>query len=436
MARLLRLLFLSLFAISLIVSTTGVGAAQTDERSVEVIDLSGVWDGRIIEFAIDSIINAADSGTVEYVILAIDSQGVVADREDLARLAEIVADPPLPVVAWVGPVPAVAYGGAGQIVVAADVALAAPGSVIGHLEPTIAGQPSSEPVTTIPDGLGDDVVSVTVLPVDPSDDSLAATVSSSVFDEIGDQTAAPRQIGQLLDGREFTIGGEIVELTTVREFEDGVTNLVTVIREPDTIDQFFRLAATPEAAFFFLVAGLTVAAFEFYAIGPGIAAATAAVSLVLAGYGLAVLPVRWWAVTLATLAVLLMSWSYQRGGIPLFTGLGILGLFVSGFLFTDAAPQITPGAPGVLLTVASAAFFFLLAMPTVARSRFSTQTIGREGLIGRPGVAASDLTPDGEVEIDGATWRATSHREAGITEGDPVTVLGVDGWYLEVDVPE
>ena len=64
-------------------------------------------------------------------------------------------------------------------------------------------------------------------------------------------------------------------------------------------------------------------------------------------------------------------------------------------------------------------------MPTVARSRFSTQTIGRESLIGRPGVAASDLTPDGEVEIDGATWRATSHREAGITKGDPVTVLGV-----------
>ena len=155
----------------------------------------------------------------------------------------------------------------------------------------------------------------------------------------------------------------------------------------------------------------------------------------LAGYGLAVLPVRWWAVALAALSVLLMAWSYQRGGIFLFTTLGILGLAVAGFWFTDAAPQISPGIPGVLLTIGSAAFFFLLAMPTVARSRFSTQTIGREGLVGRVGRAVTALTPDGEVDIDGAVWRATSHREAGISPGDPIEVVGVEGWYLEVDVP-
>lgn len=432
----LRITLLGLFGLAWVASTSLGALAQSDEPSVDVVDLSGVWDGRIIEFAIESIEAAADSGSVEYVILAIDSRGVVADRDELARLADLVADPPLPVVAWVGPIPAVAYGGAAQIVLAADVAMAAPGSEIGHLQPTIAGAPGSEPVAPLIDQIVSDVITVTELPADSSDTSLAASVSEAVFDEIGVQTAAPRQIGQLLDGREFTIRGETVQLSTVREFEGGVTNLVTVIREPDTLDQFFRLAATPEAAFFFLVAGLTVAAFEFYAIGPGIAAGTAAVALVLAGYGLAVLPVRWWAVAVAALSVLLMSWSYQRGGIPLFTGLGILGLVVSGFLFTDAAPQLVPGAPGVLLTVASSAFFFLLAMPTVARSRFSTQTIGREGLIGRSGVASSDLTPDGEVEIDGATWKATSHREAGIAAGDPVVVSAVEGWYLEVDAPE
>ena len=88
----------------------------------------------------------------------------------------------------------------------------------------------------------------------------------------------------------------------------------------------------------------------------------------------------------------------------------------------------------MLLTIGSAAFFFLLAMPTVARSRFSTQTIGREGLIGRAGQAVTALTPDGEVDIDGAVWRATSHREAGIAPGDPIEVIGVEGWFLEVDV--
>jgi membrane-bound ClpP family serine protease len=87
---------------------------------------------------------------------------------------------------------------------------------------------------------------------------------------------------------------------------------------------------------------------------------------------------------------------------------------------------------GVLLTIAAAAFFFLLAMPVVARSRFSTQTIGREGLIGREGVATVDFGPDGEIEVDGGRWKATAHRESGIRAGDTLTVTAIDGWYLEV----
>ncbi len=387
-----------------------------------MIDLSGVWDQRIISFAIDSIEAAAASGSVEYVILAIDSEGVVAGRDELAELAALVAEPPLPVITWIGAAPARAYGGAAQVALAADVVLAAPGSEIGYLEPTIAGDPSSSPV-------------IDLAPFGDLLDRAGFVDDTALFDEVGPATAAPRQVGQFLDGRDVATADGIVTLRTVRDFEGGVTNLETVIREPNVVDQFFRLAASPEAAFFFLVAGLTIAAFEFYAIGPGIAAGTAAVSLVLAGYGLAVLPVRWWAVITVVLSVLLMAWSYQRGGIFLFTVLGLLGLTVAGFFFTDAAPQIAPGIPGVLLTIGSAAFFFLLAMPTVARARFSTQTIGREGLIGRVGAAVTALTPDGEVDIDGAVWRATSHREAGISPGDPIEVIGVEGWFLEVDVP-
>lgn len=420
MTRPTRLTFL-LFSVALVLVTLmPFAGAQSEERTADVVDLSGIWDERIIDFAIESIEDAASAGTVEYVILAIDSEGVVAGVDDLQRLADVVTDPPLPVVTWVGPGPAKAYGGAAQIAVAANLKMAAPGSEIGYFAPTIAGDAGSQAVGASPQELLDVVASVE---------------DSGLFDEIGSHTAAPRQIGQWLDGQTFEINGETVTVASVREFDGGVTNVITVFRAPTVFDQFFRLAATPEAAFFFLVAGLTIAAFEFYAIGPGIAAGTAAVSLVLAGYGLAVLPMRWWAVVVAVLAVLLMSWSYQRGGIAVFTGVGILMLLISGFLFTDAAPQIRPTVPGVLLTVASAAFFFLMAMPTVARSRFSTQTIGREGLIGREGVAASELTPDGEVEVDGAKWRATSHREAGISTGDTVIVVGVDGWYLEVEPP-
>ena len=51
------------------------------------------------------------------------------------------------------------------------------------------------------------------------------------------------------------------------------------LHEPGLFTRLLRLSIQPEAAFFFLVIGLTLAAFEFYAIGPGLAAATGVVSL-------------------------------------------------------------------------------------------------------------------------------------------------------------
>ena len=99
----------------------------------------------------------------------------------------------------------------------------------------------------------------------------------------------------------------------------------------------------------------------------------------------------------------------------------------------DGGGQIDPRWWLVLLSVLAVLFFYLLAMPTVQRARLSTMTVGREGLVGMQGVAVGPFGPDGVVEIDGARWRATAHREAGLDAGSEVVVTGVDGLYLEVD---
>ncbi|MGD2051845.1 MAG: NfeD family protein, partial [Acidimicrobiia bacterium] len=80
--------------------------------------------------------------------------------------------------------------------------------------------------------------------------------------------------------------------------------------------------------------------------------------------------------------------------------------------------------------------FFMFAITTVIRSRFSTPTIGREHLIGRVGRAETTFDPEGVVVLQGARWRARSRRAAGIREGEEVVVLGVSGIVLEVGPPE
>jgi membrane-bound serine protease (ClpP class) len=242
-----------------------------------------------------------------------------------------------------------------------------------------------------------------------------------------------RQYLQDLDGVTFDTAGGLVTVETLVPFDNGVTLREVTFRQPGMATRFWRLAATPEAAFFFLVVGLTIASFEFFAIGPGVAAGVAAISLLLAGWGIVTLPVRWWALVIALLGWALLTAAYQKGGVFALTIAGAVMLQLSGTFFVFGSGQIDPRWYLVLPSVLAALFFFLLAMPTVQRARFSTRTIGRDGMIGERGVAMDVFDPDGVVEVRGARWRATAHREAGLTAGSEILVSGVDGMFLEVE---
>jgi membrane-bound serine protease (ClpP class) len=377
--------------------------AEPAGGGIDVIDVSGPLDRSALEFVFDSIEQAADVGQ-ELVVVQLNSRAVL-DRDAFDRLAALVELPPLPVAVWVGPSPAYAFGAAAELsALASQAAIAPPDSVIGHSSPAVLGADAAR-----------------------SDEELSAGDSGL------DLQPTIRQYLQDLDGATFETAAGPVTVSTLQEFGDGVTVKTTTLRKPGLVTRFFRLAVTPEAAFFFLAIGLTIAVFEFYALGPGVAAGVAVISLLLGGWGLLTLPTNWWAVALMLLAFLILVTSYQRGGIMALTAIGAIVLQVSGMFIIDGGGQIDPRWWLVLPTVLGVLFFFLLAMPTVQRARLSTETIGRDGLVGESGLALVDFDPDGLVEVRGARWRGTAHREAGISAGDPVEVTGVDGLFLEVD---
>lgn len=385
--------------------------AQDDGGGIDVVDVSGPLDASALDFMRESIEDAADTGQ-ELVVLQVNSRAAL-DRVAFDQLEEIVGNPPLPVALWVGPAPAVAFGGAGALVLGAPQAAIAPGSEIGLVNPLIAGEAG---------GLQDAGSFADVVSAEESGLDLQPTIRQYLQDLNG--TTFETAIGQV------TV--ETIEEITV-EGESGVTVKETTFIKPGLGIRFFRLAVNPEAAFFFLMVGLTIISFEFFAIGPGVAAGVAAVSLLLAGWGMVNLPVQWWAVAVAVLGWGLLTASYQRGGVIFMTLFGAILLQLAGMGFIDGSGQIDPRWWLILPTVFAVLFFFLLAMPTVQRARFSTQVLGRESLVGSIGVAISDFHPDGMVEVNDAKWQATAHREAGIMTGAEVVVTGVDGLFLEVE---
>lgn len=389
--------------------------AQSSEPGIDVVNVSGPLDGSALDFMADSIIGAADRDQA-LLVFEIDSPAAL-DREKLSTVADLIANPPLPVAVWVGPAPAAALGGAAQLVLGSSQSAIAPGSEIGLVTPTVAGDRSAPPVIdeALLGGFGDRVEA------ERSGLELQPTI---------------RQYLQELDGRVFPTRDGAVAVTTIREFtqdgETGVTVLPVTFIKPGLVDRFFRLGVTPDAAFFFLAMGLAIITFEFFAIGPGLAAATGAISLTIAGWGLTNLPTQWWSVALAVAGWVILTASYQRGGVIALTFLGAATMQIGGMYLIDGSGQIDSRWWLVLPSVLAVLFFFLLAMPTVQRARFSTQVLGRDSLVGERGVALVDFDPDGLVEVNGGRWRATAHREAGLVVGSSVLVTGVDGLFLEV----
>lgn len=379
-----------------------VGCSESTGGGIDLIDVSGPLDASALDFISDSIETGAEVGQ-ELAVVQLNSKAVL-DGTAFQRLARIIESPPLPVAVWVGPAPAFAYGAAATIPSLASHAAIAPLSQIGHSEPSILGESSArsdEVIVAVETGL-----------------NLQPTF---------------RQYLQDLDGATFATMNGPVTVNTIRDIDGGVTTKEVTFRKPGLGTRFFRLAVTPEAAFFFLVIGLTIAVFEFYALGPGVAAGVAAISLILGGWGLVTLPVNWWALALVIVAFVALVAAHQLGGIFALTLIGAVVLQISGMFLIDGSGQIDPRWWLVLPSVLGVLFFFLLAMPTVQRARLSTETIGRGSLVGESGVALVNFDPDGLVEVRGARWRGTAHREAGISAGDSIEVTGVDGLFLEVD---
>jgi membrane-bound serine protease (ClpP class) len=92
---------------------------------------------------------------------------------------------------------------------------------------------------------------------------------------------------------------------------------------------------------------------------------------------------------------------------------------------------VLPSHWGVAVVALGAALDIAETVIFIRWSKRRRATVGVEALVGKVGVAASDLWPEGQVRIGGELWRARCNGACGA--GTTVVVRAVEGLTLVVD---
>lgn len=398
-----------------LVASVAPAAAQEDEPEptgdgaagfVAVVKVSGLLDPVMVDFVTRSIGEAEEAGATA-LVLQVNSTGVVVDDIDMVRLLERMSMASVPVDVWVGPSGSNLTGTAAQLVGAAGEVGMAPGTRLGD-----AGVPLTD-----------------TLDVDRLAPIADRTVSFTEAAELGITTVDAPTIG------DFLVNLPGVETREVTQDDQTRLEPVTQVQfgQLSLLDQLMHTVASPAVAYLLLTVGLALIVFELFTAGVGVAGVVGAGSFVLACYGLAVLPVRWWALALLVASMLAFAIDVQTGVPRFWTGAGVVMFAVASLFLFDGMSlswiTLLVGIVGVVLA-------FVGGMPSMVRTRFSTPTIGREWMIGEMGRAVSAVNPDGVVQIREALWRASTNRATPIEELDRVRVVGIDGLVLEVEPEE
>lgn len=211
---------------------------------------------------------------------------------------------------------------------------------------------------------------------------------------------------------------------------DLSSNTVTVVGH-NWKERLLAAIADPNIALILMMLGIYGLLFEFYTPGFGVAGVIGIISLLLALYALAMLPINAVGVLLLLVGIALMA---AEAFFPSFGALGIGGVaaFVVGALMlVDAdVPGLTVSLAFILpLSIVSA--LVLAGLGTFAlRARRRTVVSGAEAMVGGTAVALEDFEREGWVLVSGERWQA--HSTSPVQRGMKVRIEAIDGLVLEV----
>jgi membrane-bound serine protease (ClpP class) len=205
--------------------------------------------------------------------------------------------------------------------------------------------------------------------------------------------------------------------------------------KPTLREQLLGWLVNPNVALLMLVGGALLIYLEFNTPGTIVPGALGTLMVLLAIFGLDLLPIRYTALLLLVAALALVLLEAKFGGHGALAIAGIVCL-TFGTLTLVAAPVPEMSiSPAVAFSVSAAFGIITVFLVRLAvRARRMKSKLGIDALIGRSARAMEPLTPEGHVLVEGEIWQAVASEP--VAAGVLLRVVGHAQYLLRVTPAE
>lgn len=424
-----RLLFLTFLLAGL--TATGAAANVVELRVDDIIQpVTADYLVRGIEYA--------DRTNADAVLIWLNTPGGL--ETSMRTVVEKIIRSRVPVIVYVAPSGSRGASAGFFILLAADVAVMAPGTNTGAATPVALGG------AKIPDDLRNKIISDSAAYLrsitskrnrHPELAEKAVTEARSFTDK---EALDAGLIDAICQNREEIFSK--LDGKTVERFDGGTVKLTLAGARVERLEmsgreRFLSRILDPNIAFLLAILGILGLYIEFTHPGlilPGVAGG---IALVVALFALHLLPINYTGVLLILLALTLfiLEAKYASHGV-LAVG-GILAMVLGALMLVESPiPEMKIRITTALaVTIPFALITLFLVRLVIKASQHKVQT-GKEEMIGAIGVVRAPVSPDGEGQIfvHGEYWCAVSSRP--IPVGAHARVVGVQGLTLTVEPVE
>jgi len=379
---------------------------------------------------LDHQLQRAQDGHYNAAVILIDTPGGLSDA--MRKIVQKEVALKIPVIAYVSPSGARAASAGVWIEEAADVAAMGSATNIG----------SSTPIDSSGQNLGSDlrrkvindaVASLSALMRYHGRNAAWAAEAVRKASNLDETKAKQMNVVDVLAPTLPALLNKIDGHTTVgKHFKLHTANAQIVEVHPGFFTRLLNTLIDPNLIPLLFLAGIAGIGFEIFHPGVVLPGALGAVSLLLALFGFAVLPISWAGLALLILGAALLVIDAHVVSHGALTVSGLISLVVGSLLLFHNAPAPYNHVNAPLLVgfaiVLGSVWVFALTKAVQVRRR--PASVGPQTMIGEVGEARRDDM----VFVQGELWRAKPIANGPLRPGQRVRVSGVDpGLVLEVE---